>query len=172
MKKTAYLAPSAVTLSFILALLLALLMAAPLVANAHDGEDHGSAKVEASAKGDAHQGFNFKALARFFHWGKDKDKDEKRDKSASTTAARTGVVTSVDGSIFTLTNKRGSATTTVLTDASTTYRGKGMATTSGAISIGAHALVFGTKSSTTTVSASFVKILGGGANFFKRLFNR
>ena len=107
----------------------------------------------------------------------DKNKDQKtgdiHDKSAASAAflsaigaAGAGVVTSVDGSTFTIKSLGTHSTTTVTTNASTTYKVNGVATTSSALKVGSRAFIFGSTDS-TGISASLVSILNIGVGFFK-----
>ncbi len=85
-------------------------------------------------------------------------------------AAGAGVVTSKSGSSFTLKSRGMSGTTTVTTNASTTYKVNGVATTSGALSVGSRAIVFGSTDSSGGITATIVSILNAGARFFVHLF--
>ena len=86
-------------------------------------------------------------------------------------AAGAGVVTKVDGSTFTLKSRGVSGTTTVTTNASTTYKVNGVATTSSALGVGSRAIVFGSTDASGSITATLVSILNAGANFFVRLFH-
>ncbi len=85
-------------------------------------------------------------------------------------AAGAGVVTSVQGSAFTLAPFGTHATTTVETNASTTYKVNGVATTSSAVAVGSRAIVFGTTDS-DGITASFVSILNIGFGWLKHFFH-
>ena len=86
-------------------------------------------------------------------------------------AVGAGVVTRVDGSVFTLKSRGVSGTTTVTTNASTTYKVNGVATTSSALGVGSRAIVFGSTDASGSITATLVSILNAGANFFVRLFH-
>lgn len=85
-------------------------------------------------------------------------------------AAGLGVVTSVNGSTFTIDPIGKNATTTVSTNASTTYRVNGTATTSGALAVGSKVLLMGTTTSDSSISASLVSIFSKGFGFVKHMF--
>lgn len=85
-------------------------------------------------------------------------------------AVGTGVVTAINGSTFTLKSRGESGTTTVSTNASTTYKLNGVATTSSALSVGSRVIVFGTTTSPTSITASLVSIINLGVGFFRHLF--
>lgn len=160
MKFTKYLiASSAVTLS--------LLMATPALA-------HSNRSVNASGETDVKSGLHLGSVMRH---DKDEDRDDNRDKRnadrqaflAAIGAVGVGTVTSVDGSIFTLKSRGVSGTTSVTTNASTTYKVNGVTTTSNALSVGSRAIVFGTTDS-TGITATLISILDVGRGFFKHLF--
>ncbi|MFA7309781.1 MAG: DUF5666 domain-containing protein, partial [Candidatus Paceibacterota bacterium] len=88
-------------------------------------------------------------------------------------AVGAGIVSSINGSSFTLSPSVGSSsTTTVSTNASTTYRVNGSATTSNALVVGSRVLVQGTSTSDTSITASLVSIFTNGFGFLKHLFVR
>jgi hypothetical protein len=82
-----------------------------------------------------------------------------------------GIVTSVNGSVFTIDPAGAKSTTSVTTNANTTFRANGAATTSSALAVGARVLLFGTTTATSTsgdaFTASFVKILVDGFHHFR-----
>lgn len=84
-------------------------------------------------------------------------------------AADAGVVTSINGSLFTLGSFGTSGTTTIATNASTTYKVNGVATTSSALAVGSRLIVFGTPDS-TGITASLVSILNAGFGFMVHFF--
>ncbi|MDP2648311.1 MAG: hypothetical protein Q8P19_00200 [bacterium] len=79
---------------------------------------------------------------------------------------KAGIVSGINGSVITLTQRGGKATTTVTTDASTVFKARGGATSSAALSVGSHAIVVGTTTATSsegdTIAASLVIILKNG----------
>lgn len=93
----------------------------------------------------------------------------KRSALSAIGAAGAGVITSINGSVFTLSSFGKQGTTTVTTNASTTWKVNGAATSSTALSVGSRAIVFGTANG-TGVNASLVSILNVGLGFFKHLF--
>lgn len=80
--------------------------------------------------------------------------------------ATAGIVTSVDGALFTVDPFGAKSTTAVTTDASTTFKVRGQATTSAALTTGAHVIVIGSTTATSTsgdnISASLVIIIRNG----------
>lgn len=114
------------------------------------------------------------------HAEADGDKDDAR---ATTTASSStgffdhvtaGIVTSVSGGIFTIDPFGPDSTTTVTTDASTTFRGKGHATSTAPLSVGSRVIVVGTTTATSTsgdtFTAAIVKILGHGFGHLRAFF--
>lgn len=87
-------------------------------------------------------------------------------------AVGSGIVSSINGSIFTVTPVGSSSTTTVATNASTVYRVNGVATTSGALSVGSRVLLVGTTTGDASVSATLVSIFTHGFGFLKHMFVR
>ena len=85
-------------------------------------------------------------------------------------AAGAGVVTAINGSSFTL-KSFASPSTTVTTDASTTYKFNGQATSSSALSVGSKVLVAGT-STNAGIAASVVSIWNLSIDFLRHLFFR
>ncbi|OGG50737.1 hypothetical protein A2763_02325 [Candidatus Kaiserbacteria bacterium RIFCSPHIGHO2_01_FULL_54_36] len=85
-------------------------------------------------------------------------------------AAGAGVVSSIDGQTFTIHPISKLATTTVTTDATTVFRVNGVATTSDALDVGSRVIVFGTSTSDTSITASFVSILNHSFGWFKHFF--
>ncbi|MBV9159329.1 MAG: hypothetical protein JO019_01900 [Candidatus Kaiserbacteria bacterium] len=83
---------------------------------------------------------------------------------------RIGVISSVTGGGFNLSGLFGAGSTTVTTNASTTYKVKGQATTSTALANGQLVVVQGTQAN-GSFAASLVRIVNVGANFFEHLFN-
>ncbi|MDB5238528.1 MAG: hypothetical protein JWM46_798 [Candidatus Kaiserbacteria bacterium] len=86
-------------------------------------------------------------------------------------AAGAGVVTSVNGSSFTVTPIGRNATTTVTTNGSTSYLVNGTASTSAALTVGSRVLIVGTTTSDTSISASLVSIFSKGFGFVKHMFH-
>lgn len=86
-----------------------------------------------------------------------------------------GVVTSVNGSVFTIDPVKRNGTTTVTTDANTTFTVNGQATTSSALGVGSKVLLFGTTTATSTsgssFSASMVNIFANGFLHLKHWFS-
>ncbi|HVU75887.1 MAG TPA: DUF5666 domain-containing protein [Candidatus Paceibacterota bacterium] len=76
-----------------------------------------------------------------------------------------GIVTAVNGSVFTIDSVL-NPTTTVVTDSNTVIKAKGGATTTAALQVGQRVVVVGTTTATSTsgntFTASIVKILGDG----------
>ncbi len=83
-----------------------------------------------------------------------------------------GVVTSIVGNTFTLGPVGNNGTTTVTTNATTSYRIGGQATTSGALSVGQLVILRGAATANQTFAASLVQILGGSFDFLKHFFVR
>ena len=169
--------------------LISLLAAGPVLA--HDGSDkdhHGlnlglgavvSALAHDKDKGDG----NFGATVRFLAHSKDRhDGDDDRNHATSTkerilarfNAIGAGIVSSVSASGFTFTPFGGSGTTTVTTNASTTFKVDGAATTSSAVTVGSRVIAVGTTSTSTpdSIAAKFVIILNNGFAFLKHFFVR
>lgn len=86
-------------------------------------------------------------------------------------ATGAGVVTSVTGSTFTMTPYATEGTTTVTTNASTIYKVNGVATTSSALQVDSRAIIYGTVTSPTSITATMVSILSNGFGFFKHFFH-
>lgn len=109
---------------------------------------------------------------------KDKDRHDDDDRDGKTKAeiraemaARLshitgGIVTAVNGSIFTIDPFGNKSTTTVTTDSSTVFKTKGSATSTSALTVGSKVLVMGTTTATSTsgdaFTASLVKFIGEG----------
>lgn len=151
------------------AVALSLLVATPALA-------HSGVSVNASVNGDNNPGLHLGSVIRH-----DKEKnhddnkdDRKADRQAFLSAigaAGAGVVTSVDGSTFTLKSRGVSGMTTVSTNASTVYKVNGVATTSSALSVGSRAIVYGTTDSSGGITATLVSILNVGFSFFAHIFH-
>jgi len=77
-----------------------------------------------------------------------------------------GVVTSINGSVFTIDPFGAKSTTTVTTTAGTTFNAKGNATTSAALHVGSKVFLVGTTTATSTTgdsfTASLVDLIGKG----------
>ncbi len=86
-------------------------------------------------------------------------------------AADAGIVTAVNGSLFTLKSLGTRATTTVTTNASTTYKVNGATATSSALTVGSRAIIFGTTDANGSITASLVSILEIGLGFVKHFFH-
>ncbi|OGC88762.1 hypothetical protein A2419_03320 [Candidatus Adlerbacteria bacterium RIFOXYC1_FULL_48_26] len=86
---------------------------------------------------------------------------------AANGAVGAGVVTSVNGSTFTIKPYGTKATTTVTADSSTVYRVNGEATTSAAIAVGSNVVLAGNTNSDTSIAATIVGIFSRGFGFFK-----
>ncbi len=86
---------------------------------------------------------------------------------------KVGVISAVSGAGFTITTLGSGASTSVTTNASTTYKAGGKATTSAAVHAGSLVIVEGTTTSTTTPSfaASIVTVINHGFGFLKHLFH-
>lgn len=82
-----------------------------------------------------------------------------------------GVVTSINGSTLTIKPFGTKATTTVTTNASTTYKVNGQAASSTDVTVGSHILVDGNATSNTSVTASLISIFNAGIGFFKHLWS-
>lgn len=97
-----------------------------------------------------------------------KDAKEKVGKVAA------GVVTSMNGTVFTIDAFKRNATTTVTTDANTAFKINGQATTSAALGVGSKVVLFGTTTATSTsgdaFSASVVHIMTKGLGYMKYWF--
>ncbi len=103
-----------------------------------------------------------------------KDDKNKHD-TASLNRVTAGIVTSVNGSSFVIDPFGKKATTSVATNASTTFSiGGNKATTSSAtLASGSHVVIFGSYStSTNTITASNVMILAKGWGWLKHFFLR
>lgn len=83
-----------------------------------------------------------------------------------------GIVTAISGAGVTLSNFGSSGSTNLTTNSATKYYVKGSATSSAALTTGAHVLVLGTSTatSTTSVNASIIVILTEGLNWIKHLW--
>ncbi len=83
-----------------------------------------------------------------------------------------GIVTAINGAAVTLTNFGSSGVTNLTTNTATKYFVKGSATSSTALTNGAHVLVLGTTTATSTgtVNASIIVILTEGLNWIKHLW--
>ena len=96
--------------------------------------------------------------------------DEHKDMVPSTPLAKNmrsinGVVTSIDGSNFTVEPIGHEAPTTVFTDEITTFRVNGQATSSAQLEVGVHVALIGTVSPDTSITASMVSIFNKGFSF-------
>lgn len=90
---------------------------------------------------------------------------------AANGAAGAGIVTSVTGSTFTIKPFGTKATTTVGTNASTTYRVNGDLASSSALQVGSKVVIAGNTNSDTSISASIVGIFSSGLKHFKHWFH-
>lgn len=82
-----------------------------------------------------------------------------------------GVVTSINGSTLTIKPFGTKATTTVTTNASTTYKVNGQAASSTDITVGSRVLVDGNATSDTSITASLISIFNAGIGFFKHIWS-
>lgn len=84
-----------------------------------------------------------------------------------------GIVTAINGAAVTLSNFGTTGSTNLTTNNATKYYVKGSATSSAALTNGAHVLVLGTASATSTgtVNASVIVILTNGLNWIRNIFN-
>jgi len=87
-------------------------------------------------------------------------------------AAGAGVVTSINGSTFTIKPFGTNATTTIETNGSTVYRINGDLASSSALVVGSKVVLAGTTNSDTSIGASIVGIFTAGFGFFKHLLFR
>ncbi len=83
-----------------------------------------------------------------------------------------GIVSAINGVSVTLTNFGSSGSTNLTTNTATKYFVKGSATSSAALTTGAHVLVLGTSTATSTgsINASIIVILTEGLNWIKHLW--
>lgn len=104
-----------------------------------------------------------------------KDKSDETGKTAKPLkvmrSVSAGIVTAINGASVTLSNFGSSGTTNLTTNTATKYFVKGSATSSAALTTGAHVLVLGTSTATSTgsVNASIIVILTEGLNWIKHL---
>lgn len=127
-------------------------------------------------KGGLHLGLGISALVRM-HTDNDNDRDsdkgkeEKENHSGKNANTAMGTVASMNGSTFIVDSFGKSPTTTVTTSASTVFKLNGVATTSAALTAGAHVIVIGTTTATSTsgnaMDASVVIIFTKMFGFFK-----
>lgn len=136
-------------------------------------------------------GFNGDASARAeMRKDHDEDRDEDHDEDREARKERreafraemaerlshisAGIVTSINGSIFTIDPFGAKSTTTVTTTSGTTFKAKGEATTSSALTVGSKVFLFGTTTATSSTgdsfTASIVKLVGEGWGHFKFWF--
>lgn len=87
-------------------------------------------------------------------------------------AAGAGVVTSINGSTFTIKPFGTKATTTVETNASTVYRVNGDLASSSALTVGSKVVLAGTNNTDASIGATIVGIFTAGFGFFKHLLFR
>lgn len=95
---------------------------------------------------------------------------EIRNFVAANGAVGAGIVTSINGSTFTIKPLGTQATTTVTTNGSTTFQLNGQPASSTALAVGSKVLLTGTTTSQTSIGASIVNIFSAGFGFFKHLF--
>lgn len=168
-----------------------LLASAPMLASAHDA----SVSANASVRGDSNPGLH---LGSWFHVGtptgksdlheerdhdhghdtdREHDDDNDHKPMASSTRpskdmhATVGIVTSINGSTFTIDPVGEKSTTTVSTNNATTFRVNGQATSSGALKLGSQVAIIGTSTASTSINASMVSIFSKGFGFFKHFFH-
>ena len=119
-------------------------------------------RADADARADARAEFKEERKAemreRFETW-----RERWQDKFSHITA---GIVTSIDGVLFTIDPFGAKATTTVTTNSDTVFKVKGEATSSSALEVGSKVIVVGTTTASSdsgdSFTASIVKILGEG----------
>lgn len=91
----------------------------------------------------------------------------------ATRSISAGIVSAINGAAVTLTNFGTTGSTNLAINSATQYFVKGSATSSAALTNGAHVLVLGTTSATSTgtVNASVIVILTNGLNWIRHIFN-
>lgn len=99
---------------------------------------------------------------------------EKRDIAKAVSNLRAGIVTAVNGPVLTITRFGTGTSSTVNTNASTTVKIGGKATTTSAIAQGDAVVVVGTSASTTpdSITASVIYVLNQGFGWVKHFFVR
>ncbi len=157
-----------------------LMLATAAPALAHE-DTSAQADISGSASVQGNDGFD---VGQFIgaHLGLDaragvsEDGDGNNDGHATSTTAvhahaMGGVITSINGTTFTIDPFGPKSTTTVTTDGSTVFKTKGSATTSAALSVGDRVVVMGTTTATSTtgdtVAASIVRLISEGWGHFK-----
>ncbi|MBI5644646.1 hypothetical protein HY970_00955 [Candidatus Kaiserbacteria bacterium] len=102
-----------------------------------------------------------------------KEKRDERKEHRDIVRAHAGIVTRFDGSTFLIDPFGKLGTTTVTTNASTTFKVRDHATSSAALHVGSHVIVIGPLStSTNTIAANSVIILNAGWGWLKHFFLR
>ncbi len=156
--------------------LAALLIAGAPVAFAHDKGQAGTSfnlglhtgQIMHSDREDSERGHQDKENAKDNEQDNDKDDDNdaRANRAEKSSHAAVGIVTSVNGSVFTINPFGPKATTTVTTDGTTVFKAKGGATTSAALAVGSRVIVVGTTTATSStgdsITAYIVKIIGEG----------
>jgi hypothetical protein len=157
-----------------------LLAAAPLLASAHEAVI--SANAQAQAEAHSNNGLHLGILASIFGKGHDNDGDSDNNddnRPATTTQphaprthAEVGIISSIEGSTFTLIplgHKH--ATTTVSTASTTVFHADGEATSSSALKVGSRVAIVGTTTASSTITASMVNIFTHGFGWLKHFFH-
>jgi len=150
--------------------LVAVLCAGASAVSAHEG------KASTEVRGEVKTGLH---LGHFGHWYKGNSNDKDRIEwraiwEEKLSHFKVGVVTSLNGMVFTIDPIGSKSTTTVTTNASTVFKAKGAATTSAALSVGSKVFLMGTTTATSTsgdsFSASLVALIGKGFGHLRAWF--